>query len=249
MYSSHLFFGKSTNVWPFKKTTFHFSRCCNGILPMNFPPKAIWAGVAAVLILAGITLYFAVDPESAEPAPAIAVVPEASPTTKKVEPLPELPPTTATSQPRELFQETELLEQDDGDLVISGVIADESISHPEAARKLISLLPKLSEEKQEEAAHHIVNLSDETVVAEWADALAKNTLPAATSDVFFAELHNQPNEVLLQTAAAIAIQPEHPLQQESTELLEFLVGPLAPNETWPAAVARQLQEEKEQNQP
>lgn len=199
-----------------------------------------WLAALAVLVLAGVVVIFVTLRPVEEPArpaaPATAATPAATPAKALTgEPLPTPGPITA---------QTPAAAVEDGATAISTILGDESISHEQAARNLLALLPNLSPEDQEEAAQHIANLSDEKVAADWAQKLRRNQLPKPAAEVLFAALYNQPEELFLPTAAAIADVKDHPFAQESMDTLEILVGPLPGNSTWSAHVARELKSQQ-----
>ncbi|GAB4181853.1 MAG: hypothetical protein Fur0032_22980 [Terrimicrobiaceae bacterium] len=198
-----------------------------------------WLAAVAVLVLAVVVaVLIALRPVEDTAAPQTGQSPTPAPTPELLSgPLPTAAPLSAAPANDPVT---------DGATAISEILGDESISHEQAARNLLTLLPRLSPEDQEEAAQHIANLSDEAVAAEWAQKLRKNQLPQPAAEVLFAALYNQPEDLFLPTAAAIADTKGHPFAQESIDTLEILVGPLPSNSTWSAHVTRELRTQQSQ---
>ncbi len=203
--------------------------------------KGIYSLLAlAILVLAGAVMILTLRPVDdsgpGQVAPPTAARPSPTLSPARVgEPLSNPAALDATAAEDQLI---------DGASAISEILGDESISHEQAARNLLVLLPRLNPSDQEEAAQHIANLSDEKVAAEWAQKLRRNQLPQPAAEVLFAALYNQPEDLLLPTAAAIADVQNHPFAQESIDTLEILVGPLPGNSTWSAHVTRELREQQ-----
>lgn len=198
-----------------------------------------WLAALGILVLAGVLAVLITLPpvENVSPPKAAPTATPASTPALLAGPLPTAAPLSAAPAGEPVA---------DGATAISDILADESISHEQAARNLLSLLPRLSPDDQEEAAQHIANLSDEKVAAEWAQKLRRNQLPQPAAEILFAALYNQPEELFLPTAAAIADAKGHPFAQESIDTLEILVGPLPANSTWSAHVTRELRAQQSQ---
>lgn len=185
---------------------------------------AMFIGVASVVVF-----WISPRPED-RPVPA-TLIPAPAPAPSKKSTLP-VEPAPVPIQPAASSKVT-----------METILSDTSLPHGEAARRLLRLLPQLSEDEQEEAAHHIANLSDEAAVAEWAAGLSNNTLPAPAAEVLFSELYNQPHETLLPALAAMADQTQHPLREESADTLGILLGELPSGSNWTALAAEELRKD------
>lgn len=190
--------------------------------------RAILVLMGALLLLAGV-LHFtgrkavshaSVETAKKEPAP----VPAAS-----LPAMTQVPPPTAPvvnhTEPDEKIDER-----------ISAILTDETISHRQAAEKLFALIPSASSTAQQELANHVLNLSDEDFDWVWVQKLVDNSLPTDAADVLFTGLYNRPQELLMETLAAIAEQPGHPKHSQSVETLEVLLGPIESGQTWSSKV-------------
>ena len=97
--------------------------------------------------------------------------------------------------------------------------ADES----QTAQMLISLLPTLPPEGQEEAAQHISNLILDKDYNKVAPLVKNPGLPEDVLDVFVTDLMNREDEVKLPILLDIAKMPNHPHHEEAaTDLQIFL---------------------------
>ena len=165
------------------------------------------------------------------PTTPLVVTPPATPapvTPELARPIPRETPKIATRtestpvRPTERPQPPAAKPMADWEIKIDQILqrnADES----QTAQMLISLLPTLPPEGQEEAAQHISNLildKDYNKVA----ALVKNPgLPEDVLDVFVTDLMNREDEVKLPILLDIAKIPNHPHHEEAaTDLQIFL---------------------------
>ncbi len=123
-------------------------------------------------------------------------------------------------------------QSDSGDDRIAAIMGDESLGPQSVVIQLIKALPSMDSTSQEEAAHHIANLSDDASATNWTQKLASNQLPAPVAEIFFNNLLSRSEELVLPTLAAIADQPNHPQQTESAQILEPLIGTPKPGFTW-----------------
>jgi hypothetical protein len=126
---------------------------------------------------------------------------------------------------------------------ISEIIANPNLDFPSAVNRLLEILPGLKEADQEEAAHHIANLSDEKSAAQWSAMLVANQLPAPAADVLFDDLLNRPQEMNMPVLASIADQPAHPKNKDSAEILETLYGTPPQGTAWKDWIKTKLAEE------
>ncbi len=143
-------------------------------------------------------------------------------------PPPEVPEAGAAATPA---QPPEIAAPDGTD-PISDIIADPGLDFPGAVAKLLALLPSLDEARQQEAAQHIANLSDDTTAARWAAMLVANQLPPAAATVLFHNLLNRPHDLIMPMLSTIADQSGHPQNQASIEILETLYGAPPPGQSW-----------------
>lgn len=107
---------------------------------------------------------------------------------------------------------------------ISEIIADPSLDFAGASAQLVKLLPDLDEDGQEEAGHHIVNLTDDEGLVQLAPMLVENRMPSPALEVVYAELLNRPHPVGMPILASIADRKDHPKKTDAVETLEFLYG-------------------------
>lgn len=121
---------------------------------------------------------------------------------------------------------------DSGEDLITAILGDESLEPHSTVIQLIKALPRLDTTSQEEAAHHIANLSDDTSATNWTQMLISNQLPAPAAEILFNNLLSRSEELVLPTLTAIADRPNHPQQSESVEILEPLIGTPKPGFTW-----------------
>jgi len=123
-------------------------------------------------------------------------------------------------------------QSDSGDDRIATIMGDESLGPQAVVIQLIKALPNVNSTSQEEAAHHIANLSDDASATNWTQKLVSNQLPAPVAEILFNNLLSRSEELVLPTLAAIADQPNHPQQTESAQILEPLIGTPKPGFNW-----------------
>lgn len=128
--------------------------------------------------------------------------------------------------------------------LISEILSNPDLDFPAAVNRLLEALPRLDATAQEEAAHHIANLSDDTQTARWAAMLVANQLPAPAADVLFNDLLNRPQEINMPLLSAIADQQTHPKNKETVEILETLYGAPPAGTTWAAWTKAALEKER-----
>lgn len=218
--------------------------------------KPVQALLVLVVVAGFLLLVFwgASDPTPSTPAnqeiptaPAVSTKAIAPPSTGSLSSSLETPtPLPATSVP---LPSSGALASDQADEAIANLLLDDSISHEQAASRLLELLPRLPADQQEEAAHHISNLSEDTQAADYARRLINNSLPPPAAEVFFSDLMNRPHELLLPTLSQIADQPNHPQKQDSIDVLEVLYGTPENGLNWQSWIALQLTAENSPNAP
>lgn len=205
---------------------------------LKWTPSLFRAGLIGLGLLAlGCGVWFVIERGSAPP----EIDPEqaAAPTRSAA---PMSPPTAtggATAIPSSAPVPPPL---DEDHFLITDILLDERYDMPATAARLLQLLPRLQPEQQEEAAHHIANLTDDPDAGEWSRKLAADDLPPAAAEVFFNDLLNRSDEFKYPTLAAIADQPDHSLHEDSVEILEILFGEPEPGHNWRAWVELQLQD-------
>jgi len=128
--------------------------------------------------------------------------------------------------------------------IISEILSNTDLDFPSAVNRLLEALPRLDETGQEEAAHHIANLSDDARISHWSAMLVANQLPAPAADVLFNDLLNRPQEVNMPVLSAIADQRVHPKNKETVEILETLYGAPPAGTTWAAWTKAALEKER-----
>lgn len=126
---------------------------------------------------------------------------------------------------------------------ISAIIANTNLDFPAAVDQLLGLLPGLQESAQEEAAHHIANLSDDDQAKKWAAKVVANQIPAPAAEVLFNDMLNRPHEILLPSLATMADSALHPKQKESAETLEILYGEPPQGTKWSDWIKAKMAEE------
>ncbi len=126
---------------------------------------------------------------------------------------------------------------------ISAIISNTNLDFPAAVDQLLGLLPSLGESAQDEAAHHVANLSDDDQSKKWVAMVVSNQVPAAASEVLFNDMLNRPHEILLPALATMADAPQHPKQKESAETLEILYGAPPQGTTWDTWIKAKVAEE------
>jgi len=158
----------------------------------------------------------ATTPTTPPPAPPEPVRPIPRETPKiaaRTEPAPTRPATPAPPAAKPMA---------DWEIKIDQILqrnADES----QTAQMLISLLPTLPPEGQEEAAQHISNLILDKDYSKVAPLVKNPGLPEDVLDVFVTDLMNREDEVKLPILLDIAKMPNHPHHEEAaTDLQIFL---------------------------
>lgn len=190
----------------------------------------IW--VAAFLLDPGINK----PGESKAPKPTNPAPEVTQPVESQSAPAPEAPtPVPEAAQPPEATQAPGDVDQ------ISAIIANPNLDFPSVVNRLLEILPGLAEDEQDQAAHHIANLSDEKSVARWSAMLIANQLPAPAATVLFNDLLNRPQEINMPVLASIADLPSNPKNKDSIEILETLYGPPPQGTTWSAWVKSKTQ--------
>lgn len=138
-----------------------------------------------------------------------------APKSKMMTPLPALTPSLGQTNKPEKTGESD---------PIFDLLSNESLNYSEVVTRFLQMLPKLDAERQSEVAHHIANLSDDTVCATWSKMVASNSLPRPAAEVLFNDMLGRPHELLMPMLGAIADQPAHPLCKDSTDVLDTLFG-------------------------
>jgi len=133
--------------------------------------------------------------------------------------------------------------RDADDDKISAIISNTNLDFPAAVDQLVGLLPTLGEPAQDEAAHHIANLSDDDQSKKWVALVVANKIPASAAEVLFNDMLNRPHEILLPALATMADAPQHPKQKESAETLEILYGEPPQGTSWDAWIKAKVAEE------
>jgi len=194
-----------------------------GFLALMACGVAIWLGA----------FVFYKEPATGSAAPPIAAKTPEKPAQRALTGtgLPPLSPPPAAAQ------------ADADDDKISAIISNTNLDFPAAVDQLLGLLPTLGESAQDEAAHHIANLSDDDQSKKWVALVVASKIPAAAAEVLFNDMLNRPHEILLPALATMADAPQHPKQKDSAETLEILYGDPPQGTTWDAWIKAKVAEE------
>lgn len=190
-----------------------------------------------VLLLCGIGIWSAVF--FMQDANLKAKAPAPAPATKAPESKPRSQSAPVDAKPAEPVETPQPPAQDR----ISAIISNPNLDFPSAVNQLLEALPSLDEEEQDEAAHHIANLSEDKTAESWIGMVVKNQLPAPALDVLFNDMLNRPHELLMPALANMADQASHPKKSDSVEVLEVLYGTPDQGYTWSAWVKQKMSEE------
>jgi hypothetical protein len=115
---------------------------------------------------------------------------------------------------------------------VAAILGDQTLTPSDVVKRLIEELPLFDASTQEEAAQHIANLSDDQTAMIWVKKMISNQLPLPVAEVLFNNLLSRSEELVRPTLAAIADQPNHPQQSESSQILDTLIGSPQPGFTW-----------------
>lgn len=112
--------------------------------------------------------------------------------------------------------------------------------------KLISALPTLPPEAQEEYVAHAANLCEDEQFGQLANLYLAASTPRAVVEMIFDDALNRPDEIKLPMLAQSLRNASHPMAAESREILEMyldLEPGSSPSAGWDAAVQEYLRAE------
>jgi len=124
---------------------------------------------------------------------------------------------------------------------VAAILGDQTLTPSDVVKRLVEELPQFDALTQEEAAQHIANLSDDQTAMIWVKKMISNQLPLPVAEVLFNNLLSRSEELVRPTLAAIADQPNHPQQSESSQILDSLIGFPQPGFTWKDWLKKQSQ--------
>jgi hypothetical protein len=197
-----------------------------------------------VVVFCGLVFWGAQEPQKVEKAVPVAeapkkeaIAPPSSSTHNTI--AAEKPSFTPAPLPA-----SGVYSEEQGTELISQLLLDDSLEHEAVARQLLTLLPRFAPDQQEEAAQHISNLAEDNLAGEYAKMLVSNSLPAPVAEVFFSDLMNRSQEMLIPTLSQIADQPNHPQKQDSIDVLEVLYGTPESGLNWQSWTTQQMAAEQ-----
>jgi hypothetical protein len=208
---------------------------------MNPKPALILLGFAVAAIVAVLVLL--PSPQSSEQAKPAPPAAKAPPSPRHGSGAEDFGPMTSEPPKPEMKLTSASAGSDQWENLLDELLTSTGSDTAQTVRGLVTALPNLPLEGQEEFIAHAVNLCEDEQYTLLEGIYLNKAMPDGVKDTIFNDLLNRPDEIKLPLLAKSLANPTHPMAADSREILEMYLEVEAssvPPEGWEAAVKKYL---------